>query len=105
MARRSLTRDIFVPVRLGQVLEGIAGGESDPVSAAVVTELNPEGLRPSIETTLHALLPHQVVVHTHSVRTAPWPSAPMPKRSLPGVSTASTGSTCHTGSPACRSRR
>ena len=35
----------------------------------MVTELNPEGLRPSIETTLHALLPHQVVVHTHSVRT------------------------------------
>ena len=27
------------------------------------------GLRPSIETTLHALLPHRIVVHTHSVRT------------------------------------
>jgi rhamnose utilization protein RhaD (predicted bifunctional aldolase and dehydrogenase) len=65
----ALTRDIFVPVRLGQVLEGITGGDSDPVSPAVVAELNPEGLRPSIETTLHALLPHQVVVHTHSVRT------------------------------------
>jgi rhamnose utilization protein RhaD (predicted bifunctional aldolase and dehydrogenase) len=65
----ALTRDIFVPVRLGRVLEGIGGGESDPVSPAVVAELNPEGLRPSIETTLHALLPHQVVVHTHSVRT------------------------------------
>ena len=58
-----------MPVALAPVLEGIAGGAADPVSAAVVAELNPEGLRPSIETTLHALLPHRVVVHTHSVRT------------------------------------
>lgn len=65
----ALTRDIFVPVRLKQVLGGIARDLTDPVSAAVVAEANPEGLRPSIETTLHALLPHRVVVHTHSVRT------------------------------------
>jgi rhamnose utilization protein RhaD (predicted bifunctional aldolase and dehydrogenase) len=63
------TRDIFVPVRLDEVLDGIARDLADPVSAAVVAEANPEGLRPSIETTLHALLPHRVVVHTHSVRT------------------------------------
>ena len=65
----ALERDVFVPVRLGEVLDGIARGLADPVGAAVVAELNPEGLRPSIETTLHALLPHAVVVHTHSVRT------------------------------------
>jgi rhamnose utilization protein RhaD (predicted bifunctional aldolase and dehydrogenase) len=62
-------RDIFVPVALEQVLDGIGAGAADPVSAAVVAALNPEGLRPSIETTLHALLPHRIVVHTHSVRT------------------------------------
>ncbi len=65
----ALERDVFVPVRLGEVLDGIGRGLADPVGRAVVAELNPEGLRPSIETTLHALLPHAVVVHTHSVRT------------------------------------
>jgi rhamnose utilization protein RhaD (predicted bifunctional aldolase and dehydrogenase) len=62
-------RDIFVPVALPQVLDGIEAGAADPVSAAIVAALNPEDLRPSIETTLHALLPHRIVVHTHSVRT------------------------------------
>ena len=62
-------RELFVPVALDPVLGGIAAGADDPVSGAVVAALNPSGLRPSIETTLHALLPHAVVVHTHSVRT------------------------------------
>jgi rhamnose utilization protein RhaD (predicted bifunctional aldolase and dehydrogenase) len=65
----ALHRDIFVPVRLDRVLDGIAADRADPVSPAVIAEANPENLRPSIETTLHALLPHRVVVHTHSVRT------------------------------------
>ncbi|HEX8375056.1 MAG TPA: class II aldolase/adducin family protein, partial [Geminicoccaceae bacterium] len=65
----ALERDILVPVRLGEILDGIRQGVPDPVSGAVIADLNPEGLRPSIETTLHALLPHAVVVHTHSVRT------------------------------------
>jgi rhamnose utilization protein RhaD (predicted bifunctional aldolase and dehydrogenase) len=64
----ALERDIFVPVHLDAVLAGIARDLADPVSKAVVAEHNAEGLRPSIETTLHALLPHRVVVHTHSVR-------------------------------------
>ena len=43
---------------------------ADPVGGAVVAGgSTPSGLRPSIETTLHALLPHRFVVHTHSVRT------------------------------------
>lgn len=65
----ALQRDIFVPVALAPVLAGIAADAADPVDAAVVAELNLAGLRPSIETTLHALLPHRIVVHTHSVRT------------------------------------
>ena len=62
-------RDLFVPVDLAAVLDGVACDLADPVSGAVLTGRNPEGLRPSIETTLHALLPHAVVLHTHSVRT------------------------------------
>lgn len=65
----ALARDVFVPVRLDEVLAGVAADIADPVGPAVIGELNPGGLRPSIETTLHALLPHRVVVHTHSVRT------------------------------------
>jgi rhamnose utilization protein RhaD (predicted bifunctional aldolase and dehydrogenase) len=65
----ALERDVLVPVRLGEVLDGIRRGLADPVGGAVIAASNPEGLRPSIETTLHALLPHAVVVHTHSVRT------------------------------------
>ena len=61
--------ETFVPVRLDAVLRGIESGSPDPTAGAVVTERNPAGLRPSIETTLHALLPHRVVVQTHSVRT------------------------------------
>ena len=66
----ALERDIFVPVRArSRFCDGIAADAADPVSGAVMAALNPEGLRPSIETTLHALLPHRIVVHTHSVRT------------------------------------
>jgi rhamnose utilization protein RhaD (predicted bifunctional aldolase and dehydrogenase) len=65
----ALERNVFVPVRLAPVLAGIRAREPDPVAGAVARELDTEGLRPSIETTLHALLPHRVVVHTHSVRT------------------------------------
>ena len=65
----ALQRELFVPVALDPVLDGIAAQAVDPVTAAVAQELNPAGLRPSIETTLHALLPHRVVIHTHSVRT------------------------------------
>jgi rhamnose utilization protein RhaD (predicted bifunctional aldolase and dehydrogenase) len=64
----ALARDVFVPVRLAPVLEGIGAGVPDPAGPAVLAEANPGGLRPSIETTLHALLPQAVVVHTHSVR-------------------------------------
>jgi rhamnose utilization protein RhaD (predicted bifunctional aldolase and dehydrogenase) len=65
----ALERNLFVPVRLQPVLHGIREQAPDPVTPAVVRELDTEGLRPSIETTLHALLPRRVVVHTHSVRT------------------------------------
>jgi rhamnose utilization protein RhaD (predicted bifunctional aldolase and dehydrogenase) len=55
---------IFVPVRLDAVRAGIQAGEEDPVSRNVV---GAQSLRPSIETTLHALLPHRIVLHLHSI--------------------------------------
>jgi rhamnose utilization protein RhaD (predicted bifunctional aldolase and dehydrogenase) len=57
---------MFVPVRLPETQEAIASGDGDDISRYVQGET---GLRPSIETTLHALLPHRVVLHVHSVHT------------------------------------
>ncbi len=62
-------RDLFVPVDVARVLDAVDAGTEDDVRAATLQERNPSGLRPSIETSLHALLPHRFVVHTHSVRT------------------------------------
>lgn len=62
---------IFVPVRLSGVRNRVAAGEADPVTMELA-DGGPPGLLPSIETTLHALLPHQVVVHVHCIRTLAW---------------------------------
>lgn len=55
--------DIFVPVAL-DAARGIAASGNDDFSAAA---LGDRKLRPSIETGLHALLPHRVVLHVHSI--------------------------------------
>jgi rhamnose utilization protein RhaD (predicted bifunctional aldolase and dehydrogenase) len=62
---RAATREnIFVPVDLAGVRAGIERDEADPTAGRV---LGDTPLRPSIETTLHALLPQRVVLHLHSV--------------------------------------
>lgn len=56
-------KDIFVPVDLGHLRRAISAGnflESPKLS-------DESGLRPSIETMLHALMPHPVVIHLHAV--------------------------------------
>jgi len=65
------TNDIFVPVDLEGLLAGIDA--DDPATATchayIRTDLNNKGLRPSIETTVHALMPQSVVLHVHCVET------------------------------------
>lgn len=61
--------DVFVSVALEGVRAAVARDEKDPVSAHVAAG---SALRPSIETTLHALLPHRVVFHVHSVNALAW---------------------------------
>jgi rhamnose utilization protein RhaD (predicted bifunctional aldolase and dehydrogenase) len=56
-------KDIFVPVDLGHLRAAVAAGEFSASPKA----LGDSGLRPSIETMLHALMPHPVVVHVHAV--------------------------------------
>jgi rhamnose utilization protein RhaD (predicted bifunctional aldolase and dehydrogenase) len=67
-------RDIFVPLDHAAIMS--AQAQNDPAcescTAFVRTDLNSTGLRPSIETTVHALMPQRVVVHVHCVNTIAW---------------------------------
>ena len=67
-------RDIFVPLDHQAILDALK--RNDPAcescTAFVRTDLNATGLRPSIETTVHALMPQRVVVHVHCVNTIAW---------------------------------
>ncbi|TDL79634.1 class II aldolase [Palleronia sediminis] len=58
-------RDIFVAVDLDRA-RNEAGGMGDGTCRAALEDPT-GGLRPSIETTFHAILPQRVVAHTHSV--------------------------------------
>lgn len=65
------SEDIMVPVRLEPLLHAVAvlDPSAEKAEAHVIAEINPRGLRPSIETTVHALMPQRVVVHVHCVET------------------------------------
>jgi rhamnose utilization protein RhaD (predicted bifunctional aldolase and dehydrogenase) len=67
----ALRDEIMVPVLMPPLLKAVA--EADPsaekAEAHVIAALNPGGLRPSIETTVHALMPQRVVLHVHCVDT------------------------------------
>jgi rhamnose utilization protein RhaD (predicted bifunctional aldolase and dehydrogenase) len=67
----ALEKGIFVPVAMEPLLHAF---EHDPEAAEkpagfVVAGQSPLGLRPSIETTVHAVIPHRVVLHIHCVDT------------------------------------
>lgn len=61
--------DMFVPVPESDIARNLEmGDEKFPeYSTASGTRL-----RPSVETTMHAVLPHRVVIHVHSVATIAW---------------------------------
>ncbi len=65
------TKDIMVPVDIARLRAALKAG--DPAAennAAYVPEgENPSGLRPSIETSVHAIFDWPVVLHTHCVAT------------------------------------
>jgi len=64
-------RPILIPVDFAAVLEGLAVGDPscETCNAFVRRDLSDLPLRPSIETTLHAVMPQRVVVHVHCVET------------------------------------
>lgn len=61
-------RDIFVPVDLGALRVSLNAGDFEVIPKAIAGAT----LRPSIETLLHALMPHRVVVHLHAVDILAW---------------------------------
>ncbi|CCV11403.1 class II aldolase/adducin family protein [Mesorhizobium sp. STM 4661] len=67
----ALAKDIMVPVAISPLLSAV--GQRDPAAdrpqGFAIEALNPRGLRPSIETTVHALMPQRVVLHVHCVDT------------------------------------
>jgi rhamnose utilization protein RhaD (predicted bifunctional aldolase and dehydrogenase) len=67
----ALTRDMMTPVRLAPLLEAVANDDprAEGAGAFVDAAQNRSGLRPSIETSVHAVLPHAVVIHIHCVDT------------------------------------
>ena len=70
----ALAKDIFVPLDHAAILAALATNDPacESCTAFVRTDLNSTGLRPSIETTVHALMPQRVVVHVHCVNTIAW---------------------------------
>lgn len=67
-------RDIFVPVAIDPLLRALE--RDDPACESctdfVRGDLNSPGLRPSIETTVHASFAHKVVLHVHCIETISW---------------------------------
>lgn len=68
---KAMNDDIMVPVALDPLLEAFAAGApaAEKATDFVIEARNPSGLRPSIETTVHAIMPQKVVVHVHCVET------------------------------------
>jgi rhamnose utilization protein RhaD (predicted bifunctional aldolase and dehydrogenase) len=62
-------KDIFVPVSLGAARSALAQGDE---RVPLASNVGSTTLRASIETSLHALMPHPVVLHVHSVNTIAW---------------------------------
>ena len=59
--------EMFVPVNLAACLNAFEHGEPLPPYEGLS-----QRLQPSIETFMHAVLPHRAVIHVHSVNTIAW---------------------------------
>ena len=71
--------EMFVPAAMSDILRYL-----DERRDYTVEQRTPSGaaLRPSVETAMHAVLPHRVVIHVHSVRTISWSVRPNPENAL-----------------------
>ncbi len=64
-------KDIFVPLDLQRLAAALAADDPacESCTEFVRQDINPSGLRPSIETSVHGLMPQRAVVHVHCVNT------------------------------------
>lgn len=65
--RDAVLRNIFAHVSLAPLLTLRENGEFEAMDALLQSGRTGNELRPSIETSLHALMPHAAVVHAHAV--------------------------------------
>lgn len=67
----ALERRIMVPVEMAPLLAAVRAVDpaAEQAHRFTIASLNPSNLRPSIETTVHALMPQRVVLHVHCVDT------------------------------------
>jgi rhamnose utilization protein RhaD (predicted bifunctional aldolase and dehydrogenase) len=67
-------KDIFVPLDLNALSRALEVDSPDCENCLpfVRQDINPLGLRPSIETSVHGLMPQRVVLHVHCVNTIAW---------------------------------
>ncbi|MBI5941361.1 MAG: class II aldolase [Caulobacterales bacterium] len=63
----ALSRPVFVPLSLSTVRDRLARGVADNLDTAMLSSGQTSHLRPSIETTLHALMPQAAVLHAHAL--------------------------------------
>ncbi len=70
----SLIQNNFVPLDFKRLTAALKA--DDPACESCVDfvrqDINPSGLRPSIETSVHGLMPQRVVAHVHCVDTIAW---------------------------------
>jgi rhamnose utilization protein RhaD (predicted bifunctional aldolase and dehydrogenase) len=66
----AVLQQIFVPLDLPKLRSRLQEGSMESFTDLVMDV--GVGLRPSIETSLHAVLPHPIVLHVHSIRALSW---------------------------------
>lgn len=83
---KTLNTDDFVSLDLDACQKSIAADHADNLSNCIIKQsLTSIDIRPSIETALHALIPHKFIIHTHPFNTIAAVIQPELKREIEHV--------------------
>ena len=63
---RATQEEMLIPQPLAEIKESIGNGTE------IASRAHNDGLRPSIETAMHAMLRHRIVIHVHSINAIAW---------------------------------
>ncbi|HCR86404.1 MAG TPA: class II aldolase [Alphaproteobacteria bacterium] len=66
---QAMEKNIFVPLKIDILKQQLSDNTIDTDAAKALADESYSSLRPSIETSLHLVMPHKVVVHIHSINT------------------------------------